>query len=392
MPTSVAWTYDDAIQHVLEYDGGDNPGGDKAAYRSARRAVQTAYRELSTVRRWSYYQQVGGIVTNDDYSTGTIAYDHTGGAEERYVTLSSGTFPTWAVYGVLVIDDVPYEVATYEDTTHITLSVNTNPGADVSSGETYTLYRDTYPMPVDFIAADQFIAVGTSSAVPQYLSPGAWLERQQGNLSVGTPRYFTFTNDPNYQGVMAVRFWPPPDAAYTFRFIYHRRPRPLIVESYKTGTVTATSGSTTLPGSGTVWTSAMIGSTIRFSANAVDYPTGREGANPFAYERTIMDVATTTSLTLDSSLSETLTGVKYVISDPVDIEDGAMLVAFQRGCEKQLSIFRNKDSKRDAFGFYDQALERAREADARFFGPRSPGGVGYRLRLADHPAGSDQGA
>lgn len=384
MPQNPLFTYADAVEHILSLLG-SMANSDTA--RDARRAVQSAYREFAAVRRWTYYISRGRITTVAPYSTGTITYTNS----TRTLTLASGTWPTWAAYGVVVIDSVPYEVASRTSSSVLILSVNSNPGANVAAGTTYTIYRDRYPMPCDFLAADQFMAIGSSIAYPKRVMPGDWLSPQRLSTTPATPRRYCFLSDPNYMGALAVGFQPPPDAAIPFDFIYHRRPRPLLIEEYKTGTATNTASSTTVTGGGTAWSSKHIGSTIRFGTVA-EHPTSILGANPFTYERIITDVASATSLTVDSAIDDAHSSVKYVISDQVDIEDGAMLVAFQRCLEKQVSIARHMPAKIDFNKMYLEALVAAKEADSRGFEPRRASvHEGDYLRLADYPRAEDDG-
>ena len=53
--------------------------------------------------------------------------------------------------------------------------------------------------------------------------------------------------------------WPIPQAAYTLTLNAFMRDRNMLVEDYSTGTVTVTDGSTTITGSGTIFTPAMVG-------------------------------------------------------------------------------------------------------------------------------------
>lgn len=385
MAQNPLFTYSDAVEHVLGLLG-SQANADTA--RDARRAVQQAYREFSAVRRWTYYMSRGRVTTSAPYSTGTITYTNS----SRTLTLASGTWPSWSAYGVVVISDVPYEVASRTSDSLLTLSLTSNPGADVAAGTTYTIYRDRYPMPCDFLAADQFMGMGTSIVYPQRVLPGDWLSPQQFNQTPASPRRYCFLSDPNYMGALAVGFQPPPDAVIPFDFVYHRRPRPIVVEEYKTGTVSVSAGGTTVTGSGTAWSSAKhAGSTIRLGTVA-DYPTGIIGANPFTYERVITEVSSATSLTVDSAIDDAHSSVKYVISDPIDIEDGAMLVAFLRCIEKQGSIARHMPAKMDFGKMYMEALVAAREADSRGFEPRVAGvHLGHGYRLADYPRADDDG-
>lgn len=381
------FTYKDAIDHLIDFVGANVSN---EAKRDAQRAILSAYREFAAVRRWTYYYTLGRLVTVAPYSTGTIAYTHTGGTYERMVTLSSGTWPTWASYGVLLVDDVAYQVVDRKSSTVITLSVNSNPGANVASGTTYKIYRDTYTMPADFLSADELVASGSSVARPCYVHPRDWLIPQQLLKNTGTPSRYTFTSSPDLMNAMAVRFQPAPDAAYNFDYIYHRRPRQLLVADYKTGTVTASSGSTTLTGASTVWESKHVGSVVRLSSSTTLDPTGLVGSNPFVVERVITAFGSATSVTVDSSFSDNYSGVKYNISDPVDVEEGAMLTAFLRCCEKQNAITRLMKSSKGIAETYREALVYAMEADNRTFATRGAGMSAWRPSLSDYPGGADE--
>jgi hypothetical protein len=146
MPSLPLTTYKDLIDHLTDWCGA-NPGAE--VQRDARRSILSGLRELMTAHRWSYYYQRGRLATVEPYDTGTIAYDHTGGASERMVTLTDGTWPSWAAFGSVVIDDVTYDVATRVSDSVITLTSTSNPGEDVAAETEYTLLRDTYPLAAD---------------------------------------------------------------------------------------------------------------------------------------------------------------------------------------------------------------------------------------------------
>jgi pilus assembly protein CpaC len=76
-------------------------------------------------------------VTNAPYSTGTIAYTQA----TRTVTLTGGTWPSWAQYGVLVIGNVLYRVAAKPTSTTLVLTAMSNPGVDVPAGAMFTLIK-----------------------------------------------------------------------------------------------------------------------------------------------------------------------------------------------------------------------------------------------------------
>lgn len=385
MPTTPLTTWNDASNRVLDYLG---ENATKLAVRDAKRTVLDAYRELATAHRWSYFYNSLRIDTVASYTTGTVSYTHTGGAFERLVTLTSGTWPSWAANGKIVINSIVYEVATRESNTQLTLSVNKNPGANVAAGTSYTLYRDTFPLPVDFVSADEFVN-GTNNAELEYVHPSHWHRRQHTAPHVATPTQYTFMGSNDHLGAMAVAFYPPPDAAYALDAVYQRRPRPLLVEDYHAGTVTNTANSTTITGTGTTFTSGHVGSVIRLSANNVDLPTPLWGANPYVQERMITGFTNATTITVDSAIATAYTGVKYLISDPLDIEEGAMMTALWRCLEKQGTIARIMKNQMEAERAWLQALLAAREADSRNFARRVAGGEVAYLRLRDFPRGAD---
>lgn len=384
MATIGLTTFKDMIDHLVAYLG-DN--ATKDAVRDVKRAAIDGYRELTTSHRWSYFFQRGRISTVASYTTGTIAYDHTGGTYENEITLTSGTWPSWANLGQIVISDIVYQVSERKSDTVITLLATSNPGADVDAGTTYTLYRDTYALPCDFQSMDTIQLVNFWPLV--FVHPREWLERQRVYQSPSSPRFCSIVGSPDHFGAMALGLYPAPDSAQAIDFIYHRRPRPLVVDEQKAGTVTLAADSTTLTGSGTAFSSSMVGSVIRLSSSTTDHPTGISGNNSYAIERTIVAVASATSLTIDSSSSTGYTAVKYVISDPVDIEEGAMMTALLRCCEKQTAIGRIMKNMANAAAAYRESLVQAREADSRWQGLRAYGGRNQYLRLRDYPSGSD---
>ena len=386
MATVAQTTFSDALDRVVDFLGSNaSPDG----IRAAKRAVLDAYRQLSSERHWHYFYTRGRITTAAPQSTGTITYVHTGGTYERQLTLTSATWPTWARYGVVVISNTPYEVAERKSSTVLTLSVNSNPGADVAAGTTYSISRDTYPLPTDFQSLDALTAIGSSSVYPEYVHPRNWLTQQRIQTSPGTPRLYTIMGEPNYMGALALRFFPGPDAALTFDFVYSRRARPILINEYKTGTVTTTASSATVTGSGTTFSSNHIGSILRVY-DATNYPTGLAGAYPALAEKVITDVASATSLTVDSNFDTAYSAVKYLITDPIDVEEGAMLDAFHRCCELHASFNKKQKDRADVAAVYQQALRLAFEADSRVVSPRAPGmAVHGRLPLKYHLQGED---
>ena len=331
MATTPVFTFQDVCELLWNmFDPATKPPTGREL-RAARNAVIKAYRDLQLSHGWSYYQRRQPIHAEAAYRTGTIAYDHTGGASERLVTLSDGTWPANAARGAMVIDGVHYLVAERLGDTTVTLGANSNPGADIAAGESYLWYRDTYPLPVNFHRAR---LVGETN------SSTSWRElvyRDQASVrslhmegyptTPSDPIWYAIGNDGDYLGAMSLMLVPAPLAATTIDIVYDTHPRALTTYKEATGTVSVSAGATAVTGSGTAFSSAHVGAVIRFTTSTTLEPTGPAGhvdgvTNPFLVQRVITAVASATSLTIDSAVSATttLTAVKFVISDPIDVE------------------------------------------------------------------------
>lgn len=356
-------TFADIAELLNDYTG-KNP--DASSQRDIRRAIVEAYREIANAHRWRYLYTVGRINTVAPYSTGTVVYTHS----TRVLTLTTGTWPSWAANGAVLINSVLYLVESRTSDTVLVLDPVLNPGANVAS-TTYSISRYSYDLPADLVSIDR-ISLENNLSSATWMTPTEWLSfhRAVPGDSGYTSRY-TIMGSPDTKGRLALFVWPFADTARTIDFIYYRRPRTLAVSEYKTGTVTTTGSDTTVTGTGTAFTSAMVGSIIRLSGNATSAPTSFIGDNPSVIERTVSAFTSATALTVDSTISTGYTGVKYAISDPIDIEEGAMLTAFSMLCRRQVGIGRIMKDKPDMFLQYREALEVAKEADQRDMSPKS---------------------
>lgn len=382
-------TYSDLLLRAQDYLGQTVP--EPASQRDCRRAIQAAFRELAAFHRWTLYYQEGQLNTQAPYSTGTIAYLQSSGAFPRQVTLTGGTWPSWAPLGMLQIGPASFEIAGLIDSVTLQLSVNNNPGADIAGPQPYVLCQDQYDLPADFVSSD-CVHTPVNWGGLEYVHPRDWKSERTLVVTQAIPRFYTFIGSRRSFNTLCMAFYPAPDQSYGLTYIYQRRPRPLVTDQYRDGTVTTAASSTTIIGTNTAFTSKMVNAIIRIAADATDWPTGPDGSVPSVYERTVAAVNSPTSLTVDSATATVLTNVNYEISDPVDVEDGAMLNALQRGIEKQLATVRKaKTSLADANANYRDALAQATSGDQRTNVLR---GVGWennrlRLRMKNMPLGPD---
>lgn len=382
MAEAETWTFEDAVDFVL-----DSFGMERSArnLRNAKRAILAALNELPNKRNWAYYYRRFPIVTVEPYSTGTVTYDHTGGSHERQLTLSGGTWPTWAAFGTVNINRNFYNVESRKSDTVLTLDSVTNPGADLSASA-YQIFRDNYPLPDDYLAMDRLVDLTGVGLALTHVSPGDYHQAARIQRQLGMPTYFTIQRSLDERSKNALFFGPPPRQIRSYEFMYRAQPRALRTERYATGTVT--NSGTTITGVGTAFTQDHVGSVIRFSSNG-NAPTSVVGNlqaddNQFSEQRTIVSVESATSLTINNATTQNYSGVGYTISDPIDIEPAVMLLVFQRLAEYHMSVYEKDDPNKIAYRqrVADMAMRDAVSADQKVFGSNPQMSIGP-IRIRD---------
>jgi len=177
---------------------------------------------------WSFMQPtLTSFDINATYSTGTVRI--VAGA----VTGSGTTFPNWAASGELVIDGIPYSVATRGGDTSLTLD---DTGVTAAAGTSYVLRQVDYALPDLFggFRGDLYLG-GSSSVIGQtlqrlpYDGPGSILELRNGetaDYSAQPVNYAVFPADQT--GTSGQRWnlaiWPISDSAYTISGVYTINP------------------------------------------------------------------------------------------------------------------------------------------------------------------------
>ncbi len=382
------WTYQDAVDHLCDFLGGSALDSQQ---RITRKAVQSAYTRFVNERSWRYLYTHGRVNLVAPYSTGTVSYDHTGGTYERQLTFSealTALVQTWAKFGRIRINDIVYEIDDLKNSTVATLTEKLNPGED-STDETFTLYRNQYPLGCDFRKMGDPSAQNMWSA--GYMSPEdfVWLERHEN--ATGTPYCWTIMADPEAAGAYVLAVEPYPSQAETLDFLYQRNARIIRYCGYesqcRTGSVTISADNRVVTGVGTAWTSDMQGSYMRFT-QATSVPDGLGGLNPYLEQRKIRSVTNTQSLVLDTSVDFSYSSKPFVITDPVDLPE-TFWEGFVRCCEWQLeSLGRIKPDNREAK--YHMALRRCFEMDKTIEVPMRFGGdVQYFDRGWSQPLGEN---
>lgn len=377
MAEAPVYTFRDTVEHLLDSLDLDLTARNR---RLAKQAILTAYRDIPNAYRWKAFERRHVMKTTADYSTGTVEFDLEGGAYDRMLTLTDGTWPTDAAEGRVIIDNCHYDVATRESSTIVTLAVNSCPSADVTAGETYTWYRSTYALPVDFRKICHIFDIDNEIEIRIVGSDAIQNSTVAYYDSPDTPTHAAIRVPNDYYNSTSIEFSPPPAAAVSYDILYEASPRRLLVEKYATGTVTITAGETTVAGTTTVFPADCVGSIIRFGTTTVE-PTSEIGGldessvwqnNLYVAQRTIMTRDGDTTITVDSTVSSTLTTVKYTISDPIDIQVAPMYTAFLRAAEAEFARMTSHKLYQDRRVDARQALILAMEADQRAtysFGP-----------------------
>jgi hypothetical protein len=358
------WTWRDLIVALTDRAGAR---ASAVSNRLIRTATLNAYRDMGNHNPpWKFLNSLYDISLDAAVQlTGT--YDHTGGTSEREFVVSDGTIPSWAEYGTLLLDNVPYEVDKKVDSTHLTLTLRTNPGQDVASS-TATLYRTTYPAPADFVKATDPQGEDGESPIC-YLPSDEFVSMERQYRTSGTATWWTITGHPKLYGTQAIRILPYPTIKTTLQIPYRRQLRRLTISGHEStdsqGTVTGSSGATTLTVNSGAPSDRWVGAIIRLRTDT-EIPGNVDDQYPYHFQAAIVGRSSNT-LTLDRQLPQAYTTVGYVVSDPLDMPQYA-LNALQDWAYYWLCKVAPKDPRdlAGAMQLYHAAVTRAMEIDAGY--------------------------
>jgi hypothetical protein len=388
------YTWYEAADRVL--DGVVGGGASARNLRQARQAVDEAYEILHLRRNWRYYYRPFRINTVASQTTGSIAYDYTGGSSERLVTLTGATWPTDAEKYTLLIAGVRYEIDRYLSSTTIMLSERVCPQSDIASGTAYTLVRDTYELPDDFAKLGDLRDVLSPGRPIPRVAPSDILREQRLVRTAAVPSMYSIFRTTRFASGLAVVFGPAPSSARQYDGMGLIRPQPLKVFDYSAiGTVATTADSTTLTGTGTAFTADHEGAVIRISSDsklpsALIGEVDKDRYNPYAMQRIIKRRTDATTLVLEQAADQSITTGGYRVSSRIDIEPGVMRVAFLRLAESLFGLHDRKGrEEREAIA--ERAFAIAAAADATRM-LDDAGGTFQPETLADLAASVDLGS
>lgn len=171
---------------------------------------------------WSFLNQHQTFLTLAPQTTGTVT------VASGVVTLSGATFPTTAATNYLIsIEGLNglYKIATYTDSTHVTLE-DTSASAD--AGSTYTLYKNRFDLPSNFGGFRGPVTVARGSILEQAaILPEYEVRAVQSHVTVrtGQPRLFTVSNRVADEDVgiptWYLEFYPLADGVYEIEADIH---------------------------------------------------------------------------------------------------------------------------------------------------------------------------
>lgn len=218
------------------------------------------------------------------------------GLTNLYQTLTNNTDAANLSLGAELMNDSYRRVCSDRDWDFLQKSANIS---SVSGTQFYYL-------PYDYSSLiDCFMTIGSTTYIPKECpTREMWdMLNQQTTFQSNFPEFFFIYNG-------QIGFYPIPSTSTVngITVNYRRTVTDLSIADYTTGTIAATNGSTTITGSGTTWTSPMIGRFLRITASNTAASAGDE----VWYE--ITAVASATSATIRKAYNgTTMSGGAYII-------------------------------------------------------------------------------
>ncbi len=211
----VVASYSSLLERVGHFLFGIRTGYTSDQTSDIEECIKDGLRDVYAAYSWSFFRPIEEITTVAPYSTGTIT------VASGVVTLTGGTFPSWAAVGVLKLDSDYYDVNTRDSDTQITLEDTSVTEADASS---YELGRPEYDLPTNFeaIEGDLTYEPGQSDFYPpvRQKHDGEIRRLRQDNPYHNRPLCYgirTVEFDPTVGSRRRLTLFPTPDAVYVLK-------------------------------------------------------------------------------------------------------------------------------------------------------------------------------
>lgn len=188
---------------------------DRVGTRSDEVIKQIVNSALATIARESqsnHWLKEGQLDIHGAYSTGTIAIT----TDTATVTLTAGTFPTWATSGVLRIGSKLYQIASRDSATQLTLSATYR--GETLTASTYDLWHFAYDLPDDMFQLHQIF----------YGQDWTW-----GDTPIGFAEFTELKHEWLIElsgstawtiAAGALQLWPAPAVDTTITYAYRAKP------------------------------------------------------------------------------------------------------------------------------------------------------------------------
>lgn len=186
--------------------------------------IKYGLHDVYAAHTWSFFRPVEDIPTTAPYATGTVTI------ASGVVTLTGGTFPSWAADGIMKVSDKYYSVASRDSGTQITLD---NTTVTEATAKSFQLGRPEIPMDATFEAVDNdsdltYYPDQNRCYPPVQQRHDQSIRRmQQEDPYYDQPVYYsvrTVQFDPTVGSRKVLALYPTPDAEYVFRVPMVLRP------------------------------------------------------------------------------------------------------------------------------------------------------------------------
>lgn len=181
-------------------------------------------RRVYAAHNWSFLRPLADVVTTAPYATGTITI------ASGVVTLSGGSFPSWAASGVLKVSNRYYSVASRGSNTQITLDDTT---ITVASAASFQLAQPEIALDATFDSVSNDSDLTYYPSAETWYPPVKWrhdatIRHLEGtNPEFERPVFYsvrTVSFDPTVGSRKVLALYPAPDKVYTLRVPMILRP------------------------------------------------------------------------------------------------------------------------------------------------------------------------
>ena len=283
------------------------------------RAIQDAIRSLPSKADWTYYMRQARFTASPTQGM-TIAYDHTGGTEERLVTITSGdAWPADATYGEIRVGENTYRVGRRLNDVQVTLEDDFSLRSDFVGDVTWE--RRAYQFSRELTKVHYVKNLTVDRIVP-YLPVSDFMESVDTMWGQGSPDVFTWMNHGNTFGSPEFVLLPAPLRNDIYEV--SATVSPLIPKINIVGgpDLVCASGSSTVTSDTNTFTSKLVGCVMRISGDGTP-PIDFDGEN-YDFQAFVTEVVDDSTLKLSESVP--FSGERgYAMSSPIEVDAAVML-------------------------------------------------------------------